>query len=85
MRGSDKKKYGELAHDLSIQYAINIDQYPKTLHEAVDVLRKVKFKIENNNDKSNKHKNNNNGCGERDKSNETSFAKTHNHEKVLLL
>ena len=44
MRGSDKRKYGELIHDLSIQYAINNDQYPKTLQEAVYVMREVKFK-----------------------------------------
>ena len=39
-----KRKYGELIHNLSIQYAIKNDQYPKTLKEAVDVMRKVKFK-----------------------------------------
>ena len=44
MRGSDKRKYGELIHDLSIQYTINNNKYPKTLQEAVDVMCKVKFK-----------------------------------------
>ena len=52
MRGSDKRKYAELIHDFSIQYAIKNGQYPKTLQEAVDVMRKVKFKAEKNNDKS---------------------------------
>ena len=74
MIGSDKVKYGELIHDLSIQYAIKNDQYPKTLLEAVDVMLKVKFKAENNNDKSNTQKQNKNGGGEQDKSNETSFS-----------
>ena len=41
MRGSDKRKYQELVHDFSVQYAIKNDQYPKTLQEAVDVMRKV--------------------------------------------
>ena len=44
MRGSDKRKYGELIHDLSIHYAIKNDQYPKTLQEAVDVMHKVNLK-----------------------------------------
>ena len=29
MRGSDKRKYAELIHDFSIQYAIKNGQYPK--------------------------------------------------------
>ena len=58
MRGSEKWKYGELIHALSIQYAIKNGQYPKTLQEAVDVLRKVKFKAEKNNDKSSIQKQN---------------------------
>ena len=53
MRISDKRKYGELRHDLSIQYAIKKNQYPKTLQEAVYIMRKVRFKEENNNDQSN--------------------------------
>ena len=40
-----------MIHDLAIQYAINNDQYTKTLQEAVDVMRKVNLKPENNNDK----------------------------------
>ena len=51
MRGSDKRNDGKLLHYLSIKYAINIDQYTKTLQEAVDVMRKVKFKAENIKDK----------------------------------
>ena len=43
-------------YDLSIQYVIKNDQYPKTLKEAVGVMRKVKFKSEKNNDKINKQK-----------------------------
>ena len=39
MRISDKRKYGELIHDFSIQYAIRNDGYKKTLQEAVDVMR----------------------------------------------
>ena len=46
MRGSDKRKYWELIHDFSIQYAINNNQYTKILQEAVYVMRKVKFKPE---------------------------------------
>ena len=47
-------------------------------------MRKVKFKTEKNNDKSNTQKKNINGCGERDKSNGTTFARTHNHEKSAI-
>ena len=57
MRGPDKRKYGELIHDFPIRYAINNDQYPKTIQEAVYVMHKVKFKPEKNNDKSNTRKN----------------------------
>ena len=32
---------------------IKNNKYPKTLQKAVDVMRKVKFKAENNNDKNN--------------------------------
>ena len=53
VRGTDKRKYWELVHDFSIQYAFNNDQYPKTIQEEVDVMRKVKLKPERNNDKSN--------------------------------
>ena len=38
MRGSDKRKYVESIHDLSIKYAMKINKYPKTLQEAVDVI-----------------------------------------------
>ena len=48
MRGPDKRKYGELIYDFSIQYAIKNYQYPITLQEAVDVIRRGKFKVENN-------------------------------------
>ena len=64
MRVPDKRKYGELIHVFSIQYAIKNNKYPKTTQEVVDVMRKVKFKSENNNDKSSTHKN---GGSERDK------------------
>ena len=64
VRGSGKKKYGVLIHYLSIKYAIKNNKYPKTLQEAMDGMRKVKFKSENNNDKSSTHKN---GGSERDK------------------
>ena len=56
MRRPDNRKYGELIHDFSIQYAIKNYQYPKTLQKAVDVIRKVKFKSEKNNDKMNTQK-----------------------------
>ena len=39
-------------HDFSIQYVIKKNQYPKTLQEEVDIMRKVRFKAENNKDKS---------------------------------
>ena len=67
LRGTDKRKYWELIHDLSIQYAINNDQCPKTIQEAVDVMCKVKLKLERNNDKSNTQKQNKNGGGGQDK------------------
>ena len=44
MRGLYKRKHGKLIHDLSIKYTIKNDQYSKTPQEAVDVMRKVKFK-----------------------------------------
>ena len=50
MIGLDNKKYGELVHYSSIQYEIKNDQYHKTLQEEVDVMHKVKFRIDNNND-----------------------------------
>ena len=68
-------------HDFSIQYVIKKNQYPKTLQEEVDVIRKVKFKAEKNNYKSNTQKRNKNGGGEQDISNETSFSQTQKHEK----
>ena len=60
MRDPDKIKYGELINDFDIQYAIKNDKYPKTLQEAVDIRHKVKYKLQNNNDKSNKQKQNKN-------------------------
>ena len=66
---------------LSIQYAIKNSQYPKTLQEEVDVIRKLKFKAEKNNDKSNTQKQNKNGVGGQEKLNETNFAQTQKHEK----
>ena len=65
MRGSNKRKYVELIHDLSIWYAIKNGQYPKTSQEIVDVMRKIKFKYENNNDEGKTQKQNKNGGGER--------------------
>ena len=44
MRVSDKRKYGGLMRDLSIQYEIKNHLYPKKLQEVVDVMRKVRFK-----------------------------------------
>ena len=38
MSGSEKRNYGELIHDFSIQHTINNDQYSKTLQEALDVM-----------------------------------------------
>ena len=61
---SDQRKYGELIHDFSIQYAIKNNKYTKTLQKAVDVMLKVIIK---NNDKSKTHKKNKNGGGEQDK------------------
>ena len=60
---------------------IKNDPYPKTLQEEVDVMRKVKFIAENDNEKSNTQKQNKNGGSERDKSNETSFSQMHKHDK----
>ena len=67
MRVSDKRKYVKLIHELSIEYATKNYQYPKTLQEAVDIMRHVKFKEESKNDNSNTQKKNKNGVGERDK------------------
>ena len=58
MRGSYKKKYGELIYDLSIQYVIKNNQYPKILQEAVYVMRKVQFRAEKKKIKNNTHKKN---------------------------
>ena len=81
MRVSDKRKYEELINDLSVKYAIKNNKYTKTLHKAVDVMRKVKSKSKNNHDKSSTEKQNKNGGGERDKSIETSFHKHNNMKK----
>ena len=67
MRISDKRKDGELMHYFSIQYAIKSNKYPKTLQESLDVICKVKFKSERNNDKSSTQKKNKNGSVEQDK------------------
>ena len=48
-------------------------------------MSKVKFESEKNNGKNNTQKQNKNGGGEQDKSNETSFAQTQKHEKVLFM
>ena len=58
MRGSDKRKYGELIHDFSIHYAIKKYKYLKIFREAVDVMHKVRFKTEKNNDESDTQKHN---------------------------
>ena len=58
IRVLDKRKYWELIHDFSVQYEIKNDQYPKTLQESLDVMRKLKFKSENKNDKRNTQKQN---------------------------
>ena len=56
MRVSDKRKYWELIHYFSIKYAIKNDKYHKTLQEAVYVRRKVRSKVEKNNNKSSPQK-----------------------------
>ena len=56
----------------------------KTPHKAVYVMRKVKFKQENNNDKRSTQKQNKNGGDEQDKLNETSFAQTQKHEESAI-
>ena len=48
------EKIWGINHDFSFHYAIKNDQYSKTLQEAVNVMRGVKFKANNNNDKSKK-------------------------------
>ena len=58
MIGSEKRKYVELIHDFSVHFVIKQYQYPKTLQESVGVMRKVKFRPEKNNDKSNTQKQN---------------------------
>ena len=49
-----------------------------------DVMGKVKFKSENNNDKSNTQKKNKNGDVEKYKSNGNSFAPTQKHKKCYF-
>ena len=61
---SDKRKDSELIPNFSIQYVIQNNQYPETLKEAEGIMCKVKFKSENNNDKSNTQKKNKDGGGE---------------------
>ena len=56
-------------NNLSIQYVIKNNEYPKTLQEELDGMRKVKFKSDNDNDKINTQKQNKNRGGERDKLN----------------
>ena len=51
----------------------------------MDVIRKVKFKAENNTDRSNTQKQNKNGGGEQDKLNKTSFAQHRNMKRVILI
>ena len=77
------RKYGEFIHNFFIQYVIKKNKYPKTLQEAVCVMRNVKFKPENKNDKSNTQKQNKNVGVEKNKSNETNFAQTHKHENLI--
>ena len=60
-------------------------QLTRSTIEHSAVMHKVKFKPKKNHDKSNTQKQNENGGGERYKSNETSFAQTQIHEKVLLI
>ena len=43
-------------NNLSIQYVIKNNEYPKTLQEELDGMRKVKFKSDNDNDKINTQK-----------------------------
>ena len=76
MRGSEKRNDEESIHDFSIQYVIKNNKYLKTLQEAVDVMCKVKFKTEKNNEKSNTQEKNKNGGGNRYKLNDTSFSQT---------
>lgn len=44
LRGSDRSSYGELIDDMRTQYALKVDQYPKSLEDAVDVMRSIRKK-----------------------------------------
>ena len=43
MCNANQRKYGGLMSDLKQQYALNNDQYPKTLEKALDVLNNYKW------------------------------------------
>ena len=81
MRGLDKRKYGELIHDLSIKYAIKKNQNLKHCRKQWILCIKWNLKQKRIMIKLTHTKQNKNWVGERDKSNERSFAQTKKHEK----
>ena len=85
MRGPDKIKHGELIHDFYIKYAIKNYQYMKTLQEVVDVMCKVKFKPEKNNDKSTTQKQNKNEVANEINKMRRVLHKKRTTKKVILM
>src|SRR5210317_861649 len=81
IKGSDPMKYGTLQKNLTSQYSLGNDQYPKTITGATDVLSNHKIdqkfydKRNNNNNNYNCNQSNDNRVNEsdEDKVKETSF------------
>ena len=43
INNSDPKKYGSLVTKLTSQFSMKVNQHPKTLNDAVDILNQHKF------------------------------------------
>jgi len=77
LRNCDRSRYGSLIDDLSKTYALGVDQYPRTLQGAMDVLRKVKFDR-----KEKKKKESGSGNGNEGRR-ETSFAQQQSERRCF--
>ena len=82
LRNCDRARYGTLIDDLSRTYALGVDQYPRTLQGAVDVLRKVKVdrKEKKKKDNHNGSSGSQNGESRRD----TSFAQQRSERRCFV-
>lgn len=72
LRGANQAHYGKLMEDLRTQYSLGNCQYPKTLQDAVDVMRQIKIgkKKKNTTDR----RENDRSGNERPSATESSFA-----------